>query len=170
MTALMVFEEPHKKRHPREFNKEKEGKAPRMVCTVCWKPAVRYYLKKYDRDSNLIERRMVYEHRDEPPIRVWKYRGRQNKTYRRCNSGVVTEGLPFIEEKVATTTKPKVAKVSNLKFNDSVVEEEVRKVSLVSPVPLAVEPVEPDYKRMYFELLAKYEKMKRKLLGLTTEL
>lgn len=162
MTALVALEQ-HKKRHPREDNKDKKTqKAPRMQCTVCWKPAVRYYEKKWDKNGNLIRRKMIYEHRDEDPVRIDIYKGKKYKRYRRCSSGVVTDGLPFIEETPEINPKPKP--------NDANDTSDTLHTSYpTQKKPKEIEP-EPDYKRMYFEIVSKYEKMKRELLHLTTKL
>jgi hypothetical protein len=88
----------HKKRS-RARNKIKGiGKSPRTQCTVCGKTAVRYYDKHYTKDGRLKSRNMIYEHRDEPPIKEFIYRGIKHKQYRRCNAGPVQEGLPLIYE------------------------------------------------------------------------
>jgi hypothetical protein len=164
LVAVHDEQHPHKKKHPREDNKDKgTQKAPRMQCTVCWKPAVRYYEKKWDKNGNLIRRKMVYEHRDEEPVRIDIYKGKKYKRYRRCSSGVVTDGLPFIEEK---SPKPKLRLVKENELSD----EQKQVIEIGRNQKEATPELEPDYKRLYFEQLSKYEKMKRKLLGLTTEL
>lgn len=88
----------HNNRYNREYNKDpKTKKSPRMICTVCGKQAVRYYQKHYQK-GKVVRRSLIYEHRDEPPIREFIYRGRKSKTYRRCDAGTVTDGLPFVED------------------------------------------------------------------------
>lgn len=83
----------------REDNKDKKtGKSPRMRCTVCLKPAVRYYNKYYSKSGELVRREIVYEHRDEPPVKEDIYNGKKYLRYRRCNAGTVKEGLPLIVE------------------------------------------------------------------------
>lgn len=86
--------------HPqREQNKDKKtGKSPRMQCTICGKPAVRYYTTRYSKDGKVVSRTMVYEHRDEPPIRDYIYRNQKYPRYRRCNAGIVKGGLPLMQE------------------------------------------------------------------------
>jgi predicted ATP-binding protein involved in virulence len=54
---------------------------------------------------------MIYEHRDEAPIREYIYRGQKYLRYRRCHGGTVQDSLPFIDEKqVVTTTEEKEEK------------------------------------------------------------
>jgi hypothetical protein len=61
----------------------------RIACTICGKPAVRYYQVK--------QRKVEYEHRDEPPISEYHYRGKVYKRYRRCYGGsIVKNGLEGI--------------------------------------------------------------------------
>jgi hypothetical protein len=89
-------------RKPRRTGPRRGGgrpKEPRMICTVCFKPnAVRYYVKKKLKRTGEMVRNMVYEHRDELPIKEFYYKGHRMFRYRRCNAGRVKSGLPFIDE------------------------------------------------------------------------
>ena len=46
-------------------------------------------------------KKIVFEHRDEGPTREFICRGKKSATYRRCYTGVIRDGLPFLEEKEA---------------------------------------------------------------------
>jgi hypothetical protein len=61
------------------------------------KLAVRYYIMP--KVAGKTVKKIVYEHRDEGPIREFIYRGKKSASYRRCYTGVIREGLPFLEEK-----------------------------------------------------------------------
>lgn len=101
-------------KHPREDKKDKDtNKSPRETCTECKKPAVRYYTNEYTKDGALRRRIMVFEHRDELPVKEYWYTTKKGKKqhhfrYRRCNAGVVTEGIPLISEQQAPPPQPKV--------------------------------------------------------------
>lgn len=78
----------------------KQGKRqrPRVTCTICMKPAVRYYIMQ--KQGGGMVRKITYEHRDEPPIREdMSKNGSVRKRYRRCYTGVIHNGLPFMEER-----------------------------------------------------------------------
>lgn len=71
---------------------------PRVTCTICMKPAVRYYIMQ--KQGGKIVRKITYEHRDEPPIREdLSKNGSVRRRYRRCYTGVIHNGLPFVEER-----------------------------------------------------------------------
>lgn len=63
-----------------------------MICTVCMKPnAVRYYIPSKNKDGSTT-RSLVYEHRDEPPIKTYEYEGKGKiHSYRRCFAGPVSD-------------------------------------------------------------------------------
>ena len=61
------------------------------------KPAVRYYISAKVAGEKV--KKIVYEHRDEGPIREFIYRGKKSATYRRCYTGVIRDGLPILQEK-----------------------------------------------------------------------
>ena len=78
----------------------KRGKPqrPRVTCTICMKPAVRYYIMQ--KQGGEMVRKITYEHRDEPPIREdMSKNGSVRRRYRRCYTGVIHNGLPFVEER-----------------------------------------------------------------------
>jgi hypothetical protein len=78
----------------------KQGKPqrPRVTCTICMKPAVRYYIMQ--KQGGVMVRKITYEHRDEPPIREdMSKNGTVRRRYRRCYTGVIHNGLPFLEER-----------------------------------------------------------------------
>jgi hypothetical protein len=78
----------------------KQGKPqrPRVTCTICMKPAVRYYIMQ--KQGGEMVRKITYEHRDEPPIREdMSKNGSVRRRYRRCYTGVIHNGLPFVEER-----------------------------------------------------------------------
>ena len=78
----------------------KRGKPqrPRVTCTICMKPAVRYYVMQ--KQGGEMVRKITYEHRDEPPIREdMSKNGSIRRRYRRCYTGVIHNGLPFVEER-----------------------------------------------------------------------
>ena len=78
----------------------KRGKPqrPRVTCTICMKPAVRYYVMQ--KQGGEMVRKITYEHRDEPPIREdTSKNGSVRRRYRRCYTGVIHNGLPFVEER-----------------------------------------------------------------------
>lgn len=68
-----------KKRH---YTKNRIGRQPqqRVTCTVCLKPGAVWYYQNKKKNS------IIYEHRDEPPIKEFTYRGKKMKRYRRCNT------------------------------------------------------------------------------------
>jgi hypothetical protein len=72
-----------------------KSKRPRVPCAICNKPAIMYKGKTKKGQVTLI-----FEHRDEPPIREFIYKGRHKMyTYRRCDGGVVKQtGLPQPKE------------------------------------------------------------------------
>jgi hypothetical protein len=62
------------------------------------KPAVRYYIMQ--KQGGEMVRKITYEHRDEPPIREdMSKNGSVRRRYRRCYTGVIHNGLPFVEER-----------------------------------------------------------------------
>jgi hypothetical protein len=78
----------------------KRGKPqrPRVTCTICMKPAVRYYIMQ--KQGGEMVRKITYEHRDEPPVREdMSKNGSVRRRYRRCYTGVIHNGLPFVEER-----------------------------------------------------------------------
>jgi len=78
----------------------KRGKPqrPRVTCTICMKPSVRYYIMQ--KQGGEMVRKITYEHRDEPPIREdMSKNGSIRRRYRRCYTGVIHNGLPFVEER-----------------------------------------------------------------------
>lgn len=78
----------------------KRGKPqrPRVTCTICMKPAVRYYIMQ--KQGGEMVRKITYEHRDEPQIREdMSKNGSVRRRYRRCYTGVIHNGLPFVEER-----------------------------------------------------------------------
>ena len=78
----------------------KRGKPqrPRVICTICMKSAVRYYIMQ--KQGGEMVRKITYEHRDEPPIREdMSKNGSVRRRYRRCYTGVIHNGLPFVEER-----------------------------------------------------------------------
>jgi len=78
----------------------KRGKLqrPRVTCTICMKPSVRYYIMQ--KQGGEMVRKITYEHRDEPPIREdMSKNGSIRRRYRRCYTGVIHNGLPFVEER-----------------------------------------------------------------------
>jgi hypothetical protein len=111
---------------------------PRATCPICLKPAVMYsYVTPQGK------KRLTFEHRDEPPIGEYTYRGDRVFRYRRCSGGVVSqEGLPLISEpqqqQAAAAALPKKKKRGR--------------------PPLAyTKVVEPDWKTQYLELRSKYD-------------
>jgi hypothetical protein len=94
-----------------------KGKRPRMICTTCLKPgAVQYINRK--------TKAVIYEHRDEPPVREFMYRGQKMYRYRRCFGGVMGESLgQIIEHGIQQQSKPKSKKP------DSGKEKEIEKLS-----------------------------------------
>jgi hypothetical protein len=66
------------------LSSEIRGKRERVICTICQKPAVMYISKG---------KRIAYEHRDEPPIGEYWYRGKKYERYRRCDGGRIGKGL-----------------------------------------------------------------------------
>ena len=45
-----------------------------------------------------VAKKIVYEHRDEGPIRELTCKGKKRFAYRRCYTGVILDGLPLIKE------------------------------------------------------------------------
>ena len=77
--------------------KKRTGKEPkpRIACSICGKPAIRYVNRK----KGTVE----YEHRDDPPILEFLYRGHMMKRYRRCYAGRIAKGgLDGIVERLTT--------------------------------------------------------------------
>jgi hypothetical protein len=61
------------------------------------KPAVRYYITP--KVAGKTVKKIVYEHREEPPASWNLFKGKKVPRYRRCYTGVIRDGLPFLEEK-----------------------------------------------------------------------
>lgn len=79
---------------------------PRATCPICLKPAL-----MYSHITPKGKKRLTFEHRDEPPIGEYMYRGNRVFRYRRCNGGIVSkEGLPLISEGETVTTGPTIKK------------------------------------------------------------
>ena len=80
--------------------KKREGKprGERIACTICGKPAVRYFNPK--------KGQVEYEHRDEPPVKVFEENGHKRFRYRRCFGGsVVKNGLEGIFDRLTATVR-----------------------------------------------------------------
>ena len=91
-------------------NKNKSNiKSQRMQCSICLKPnAIRYITHKKSK-SGQVQTIIVYEHRDEPPIREFYHKNKKMYAYRRCHSGITHNGLPLMEEhyqKIITNPEP----------------------------------------------------------------
>lgn len=125
-----------KKKRP--YKRNKDGLTQRRVtCTVCLKPgAVWYYADK--KQNNII-----YEHRDEPPVREYYYKNEKTKrkTYRRCHTGVSKEN-PM--DAILKNTQEEAQQQQ---------QEQVHQIE------------EPDWKKMYFEMKTKYDVAKRFIRG-----
>lgn len=65
-------------------------KQQRVECIKCHKPAVLY---RAGREGKV---QIVYEHRDEPPIAEFIYKGSKMYRYRRCSGGFSQNGLEVI--------------------------------------------------------------------------
>src|SRR5580765_3905317 len=88
---------------PKPETPKHADKRPRMLCTVCMNKdslAVRYYVNTKLKNGKII-RTMEYEHRDEPPIKEYNYKGKIVKSYRRCHAGRVMT----LDEATEPTTK-----------------------------------------------------------------
>ena len=60
------------------------------------KPAGPYYIMQ--KVAGEVAKKIVYEHRDEGPIRELTCKGKKRFAYRRCYTGVILDGLPLIKE------------------------------------------------------------------------
>jgi hypothetical protein len=68
-----------------------KGKRPLMTCITCGKPgAVRYINKSSGQ--------IIYEHRQEPPIKEEFYRGQKRYIFRRCSGGYVGQTIENVLE------------------------------------------------------------------------
>jgi hypothetical protein len=99
--------------------KKRWTKGKRVTCPICMKPAVAYYAK---RKSGSVK--ITYEHRDEPPVREFIYRGRQYFRHRRCNGGTVKADAQLPEREEAQAAAAAAAEA----------------------------PTDIDYKKMYLDL------------------
>ena len=96
----LVLEEDKEEEAVKTINPDdhRHDRLPRMQCSICDKPnAVRYFIRKKLKSGEVVTK-IVYEHRDEPPVGEFYFRGKKLFSYRRCQSGTVYDGLPFMEE------------------------------------------------------------------------
>ena len=63
----------------------------RVECIKCHKPAILY------RTGRVGKVQIIYEHRDEPPIADFVYKGKQMHRYRRCSGGYRQDGLEVLQ-------------------------------------------------------------------------
>ena len=69
--------------------KRSSDEQQRMICTQCLKPnATRHYQSKKRKDGS-VDRYMIYEHPDEPPVGEYIHKGKKHPRYRQCNAGIV---------------------------------------------------------------------------------
>lgn len=123
----------------RSYMRNKVGLAQkRVTCTVCLKPGCVWYYENKKHNS------IIYEHRDEPPIKDYEYRGQKYKRYRRCHTGVFKEN-PM----------------------DSILSKEQMMTPMTPPPPIdnITNNTEPDWQTMYFEMKSKADAMHRLLQG-----
>lgn len=102
--------------------RKKTGKlSPRMTCTVCMQPnAVRYYMQSTVSGEKVTK--MVYEHRDEPPISWSTWKGKRIPKYRRCHAGIVRNGLPLLNDNSRDESDKDTLKNFKMEFTDSLRE------------------------------------------------
>jgi hypothetical protein len=79
------------------IDRQTRSKTPRVTCTVCFKPAIKYYIKKKLKSGETV-RDLVYEHRDEEPVKEFYHRGKRMFRYRRCNQGRVKDSSSLFKE------------------------------------------------------------------------
>lgn len=102
--------------------KRRSSDEQRMLCTMCGKPnATRFYQLKKRKDGS-VDRYVIYEHPDEPPVKEYMYEGKKIIRYRQCHAGLVRTIsklsdllLPDPRSETETTeyeTKPKSKKPS----------------------------------------------------------
>lgn len=153
------------------------GKAPRMLCTVCRKPdslAVRYYTETKRKDGTIV-RRMRYEHRDEPPVKEYIYKGKKMNRYRTCHAGIVKtleQALEptseYREQEITTKSGVLIAKTKRIEKKKSKTKSKVKqKTSIKSERKQqeeVIQQIHANWMKKWRRLASKQEAEKTKLI------